>query len=161
VTPPQLEPTDPPAAEPAPEQPVRLTPESADAIADKVIETAFVPKKIPEVDDIDGQTKALGGALASALLTATEVPLHTFQPVVGALATQLVALGIRQTEHIDPGAMHAPGWITDSVRQESIVVPDPPQHTDGPPHTARTAEAPKLPKRIKRAARAVRLQVDR
>lgn len=134
----------------------RLTPESAKAIADKVIESEVIPKKIPPADDIDGQTKAIGGALASALLTATEMPLHLLQPVVGALSTQLVALGVRQTEHIDPGALHAPTWITDGVRQESVKLPEPPKHTEDDPVVERTATAPKCPKRIAKAARAVR-----
>ncbi|ORA23431.1 hypothetical protein BST13_35165 [Mycobacterium aquaticum] len=128
---------------------------SAKAIADKVIESQVIPKKIPDVGDIEGQTKAIGGALASALLTATEMPLHLLQPVVGDLAAQLVALGVRQTEHIDPEAVHAPAWITDGVRERSVKLPDPPQHTDGEPFVARTATAPTPPKRIAKAARAV------
>lgn len=148
-------------SDPQPQTPeaVRLTAESANALADKVIEEAVIPKRIPDLDDIDGQTAALGGALASALLTATEVPLHTLQPVVGALAAQLVALGVRQTEHIDPAAVHAPGWIVDGVRQESIRLPDPPQHIDGEPYTARTVDAPTMPKRIRKSERAVRREV--
>lgn len=134
----------------------RLTPQAAKALADKVIDDTVVPKKIPAADDIDAQTAAVGGALASALLTATEMPLHVLQPVVGDLAAQLVALGIRQTEHIDPAAVHAPGWITDGVRQESVKLPDPPRHTDADPFVARTATAPPCPKKIKTAARAVR-----
>lgn len=133
-----------------------LTSEDAKAAADKVIESSVIPKKVPAVDDIDGQTKALGGALASALLTATEMPLHMLQPVVGDLAAQLVALGVRQTEHIDPQAVHAPGWITDGIRQQSIKLPDPPQHCDADPFVARTAQAPKCPKRIPKHARAMR-----
>lgn len=134
----------------------RLDGESAKALADKVIDNHFVPKKVPAVNDIDGQTKAVGGALASALLTATEIPVHVLQPVVGELAAQLVALGIRQTKHVDPEALHAPTWITDGVRQESVKLPDPPQHTEAEPVVARTAEAPKRPKRIAAHARAVR-----
>lgn len=133
-----------------------LTPESAKAIVDKVIETSVVPKKVPAADDIDGQTKAIGGALASALLTATEMPLHMLQPVVGDLAAQLVALGVRQTDLIDPAAIHAPAWITDGVKQESVRLPEPPQHTDAEPFVARTEEAPPLPKKIAKADRAVR-----
>jgi hypothetical protein len=133
-----------------------LTPEDAKALADQVIETSVVPKKIPAADDIDGQTKAIGGALASALLTATEMPLHMLQPVVGDLAAQLVALGVRQTELIDPAAIHAPAWITDGVKQESVKLPDPPQHTDGEPFVARTDEAPELPAEIGAEQRAVR-----
>lgn len=133
-----------------------LTPESAKALADKTIDAAVIPKKIPRVEDIDAQTKAVGGALASALLTATEMPITTLQPIVGDLAAQLVALGIRQTKHVDPQAVHAPAWITDGVRQESIKLPDPPQHTEGEPVVARTATAPKCPKRIAKHARAVR-----
>lgn len=146
--------------EPVTPEPEPLSPESVEALAEKVIESSVLPKKIPAADDIDGQTKALGGALASALLTATEMPLHMLQPVVGDLAAQLVALGIRQTEHIDPAAVHAPAWITDGVRQESIKLPDPPQHTDGEPYVARTAEAPPIPSRIKPAAKPVRSTVE-
>lgn len=134
----------------------KLSAESVKALADKVIEQQFVPKKIPDFDDIDGQTKALGGALASALLTATEMPLHILQPVVADLAAQLVALGIRQTEHINPDAVHAPAWITDGVRQESIKLPEQPQHTEADPFVARVAEAPTPPKRIAAHARAER-----
>lgn len=139
----------------------QLTPEEAKAIADKVIESGVIPKKVPALDDIDGQTKAMGGALASALLTATEMPLHMLQPVVADLAAQLVALGIRQTELVDPEAIHAPAWITDGVKQESIKLPEPPQHTDAEPYVARTDEAPAVPKRIARADRAVRREVSR
>ena len=138
-----------------------LTPESAKAIADKVIDAGVIPKRIPALDDVDGQTKAIGGALASALLTATEMPLHMLQPVVADLAAQLVALGVRQTELIDPDAIHAPAWITDGVKQESVKLPEPPQHTDAEPYVARTDEAPDVPKRIARSARAVRLEVSR
>ena len=133
----------------------KLTPESAKALADKVIDKTFIPKKIPAVDDIDAQTKAIGGALASALLTATEMPIGTLQPIVGDLAAQLVALGIRQTEHIDPAALHAPAWITDGVRQQSVKLPDPPQHTEAEPFVARTATAPEPPSRIPKRAMAV------
>lgn len=134
-----------------------VTPEGVKAIADKVIDETVIPKKIPAADDIEGQTKAIGGALASALLTATEMPLHMLQPVVGDLAAQLVALGVRQTEHVDPDAVHAPAWITDGVRQESVKLPDPPQHTEADPVVARTATAPACPKRLRKASRAVRL----
>lgn len=133
-----------------------LTPESAKTLADKVIEETFVPKKIPAVDDIDAQTKAVGGALASALLTATEMPIGTLQPIVGDLAAQMVALGIRQTEHVDPAALHAPAWITDGVRQQSVKLPEPPRHTEAEPVVARTATAPEPPSRIRKKDWAVR-----
>ncbi len=133
------------------------TPDDMKAMADKVIDETVIPKKIPAADDIEGQTKAIGGALASALLTATEMPLHMLQPVVGDLAAQLVALGVRQTEHIDPEAVHAPAWITDGVRQESVKLPDPPRHTEAEPVVTRTATAPTCPKRLRKAQRAVRL----
>lgn len=133
-----------------------LTPESAKALADEVIDSAVIPKKVPALDDTEGQAQAIGGALASALLTATEMPLHMLQPVVADLAAQLVALGVRQTDQIDAAAVHAPAWITDGVRQESVKLPDPPQHTDAEPYVALTAEAPSIPSRIPKAARAVR-----
>lgn len=138
------------------EIPRRLSAESAKATADKVIEAQVIPKKVPPLDDVDEQTKAIGGALASALLTATEMPLHMLQPVVGDLAAQMVALGVRQTDCVDPDAVHAPTWITDGVRQESIKLPEPPQHTEAEPVVVRTATAPACPKRIGKAARAVR-----
>lgn len=133
-----------------------LTPEAAKALADKVIESSIIPKKVPDVDDVDGQTKALGGALSSALLTATEMPLHMLQPVVADLASQMVALGIRQTEHVDPAALHAPAWITNGVKEQSVKLPDPPQHTEAEPVVARTATAPEPPKRIAKRAKAIR-----
>ncbi|WP_286144113.1 hypothetical protein [Mycobacterium sp. D16R24] len=133
-----------------------ISPEEATALADKVIDAEVIPKKIPAPDDIDGQTKAVGGALASALLTATEMPLTVLQPWVADLAAQMVAIGIRQTEHVDPSAVHAPAWITDGVRQESIKLPEQPQHTEAEPVVEMTATAPKCPKRIPKASRAVR-----
>ena len=133
-----------------------LTPESAKAVADKVIDEQVIPKKIPAIDDIDAQTRALGGALASALLTATEMPLHVLQPVVGDLAAQMVALGIRQTEHIDPDAIHAPAWITDGVRQKSVKLPEQHKPTEGEPAVVRTAVAPAPPEQIPEHARAAR-----
>lgn len=133
-----------------------ISPEEANALADKLVESEVIPKKIPAPDDIDGQTKAVGGALASALLTATEMPLTVLQPWVADLAAQMVAIGIRQTEHVDPSAVHAPAWITDGVRQESIKLPEQPQHTEAEPVVEMTATAPKCPKRIPKASRAVR-----
>ncbi|WP_232786659.1 hypothetical protein [Mycobacteroides chelonae] len=133
-----------------------ISPEEAKVLADKLVESEVIPKKIPATDDVDGQVKAVGGALASALLTATEMPLHVLQPWVADLASQLVALGIRQTEHVDPSAVHAPAWITAGVRQESIKLPEQPQHTEADPHVEMTATAPKCPKRIPKASRAVR-----
>lgn len=134
----------------------RLTPESAKALADKVIEQSVVPKKIPAVDDIEGQTKTLVGALSSAMLTATEMPVQIPPAVLGHLAEQLVAYGVRQTEHVDPDAVYAPAWITDGIRQQSVKVPEQPQHTEADPVVVRTAVAPTPPKRIAKAARAVR-----
>ncbi len=125
-------------------------------VADRVIDEQVIPKKIPDLDDVEGQTKALGGALASALLTATEMPIHTLQPYVGDLATQLVALGIRQTEHVDPEALNVPAWITDGVRQHSVQLPPQPEPTEAEPVVERVAQAPKCPKRIAKRARAVR-----
>lgn len=116
----------------------------------------IIPKRIPAVEDIDAQTRAVGGALASALLTATEMPLHALQPVVGDLAAQLVALGIRQTDNIDPAALHAPAWITDGIRQESIKLPEQPNPTEAQPFVALTTTAADVPKRIPSAALAVR-----
>lgn len=119
-----------------------LTVENAKAIADKVIGETVIPKKVPALDDINGQISAIGGALASALLTATETPLTILQPVVGDLAAQLVALGIRQTEHVDQAAVNAPTWIVDGMRQDSVKLPDPPKHTEDGPVVARTSNAP-------------------
>ncbi|MCK0174810.1 hypothetical protein [Mycolicibacterium sp. F2034L] len=135
----------------------KLEPEDLKALADRVIAESSIPKKVPAVDDIDGQVKALGGALADALLTATDVPLTALGPFVGDLASQLVAYGIRQTEHVDPDAMHAPAWITDGVKQQSIKLPAQARHTEAAPVVERTAEGPKTcPKRLAKSARAVR-----
>jgi hypothetical protein len=133
-----------------------LTAEAAQAIAERVVHNAFIPKKIPNSEDIPAQIAAVGGALASALLIATDMPLTALQPWVGKLSEQLVALGVRQTGHIDPAVVRAPAWIVDGVRQESVSVPDPPQHTTAEPFVAGTAEAPKCPKAIGATARAVR-----
>lgn len=132
-----------------------LTPEAAKAIADQVIDETVIPKKIPDVEDVDGQKTAIAGALASALLTATDMPLHMLQPAVADLASQLVAFGVRQTDQIDSEAIHAPTWITDGVRQEAVQLPEQPQPTEADPYVARTAVAPAPPKKIKAAARAV------
>lgn len=135
----------------------RLSGESAKALADKVIESGnVVPKKIPDIDDIDGQTKTLIGALSSALMTATELPISMEPAVVGDLVRQLVAYGVRQTGHIDQDAAYAPAWITDGVRQGAVKLPEQVRHTEAAPVVARTAEAPKCPKKIARHARAVR-----
>jgi hypothetical protein len=134
-----------------------LSLESAKAIADKVIGETVIPKKVPAVDDIDGQIAAVGAAMADALMTATETPLHVLSPVVGALSAQLVALGIRQTEHVDQAAVNAPTWVIDGMRQESVKLPDPPAHTEAEPFVERTATAPPQPRRISSASRAVRL----
>lgn len=134
-----------------------LTPEAAKAIADQVIHETVIPKKVPALDDIEGQKTALAGALASALLTATEMPMHMLQPYVADLASQMVAFGVRQTDQIDSTAIHAPTWITDGVRQEAVQLPEQPQPTEAEPYVARTATAPAPPKKIKAAARAVPL----
>ena len=144
--------------------PQHLTVESIKALAGGIIGNMdvgappVVTKKVPKVDDIEGQTKALGAALADALVTATDVPVTVLQPVVGALAAQLVALGIRATEHVDPAAVHAPGWIVQGMREQSMRLPNPPPPPDAKPAAARTATAPAPPnRRIKTAtARAVR-----
>lgn len=133
-----------------------LTPEAAKALADKAIETTVVPKKIPAADDIEGQVKTIVGALSSAMLTATEMPVQVPPAVLGAVAEQLVAYGVRQTEHIDPAAVYAPAWITDGVKQHSVKLPEQPAHTEAEPVVERTATAPSCPKRVGKAARAVR-----
>lgn len=149
-----------PVGEETAQQPMsatRMTPESLTALAESVVEGAAIPKKIPEIDDLDGQRHSVVGALASALLTATEMPVSMSPEVVGLIADQLVAYGLRQTDQIDQNAIHAPAWITDGVRQEAIKQPEQPQPTEAEPFTAQTATAPACPKRIAKAARAVRL----
>ena len=138
--------------------PPRLTPESAKALADQTIDAAVLPKKIPPVDDIEGQEKAVVGALSHALLFATEMPITTLQPIVGDMAAYLVALGLRQTEHIAPEseAIKAPAWVVDGMREKSMKVPEQPNPLVAEPVVARTAEAPKMPKKIPGHARAVR-----
>lgn len=133
----------------------RMGAEELKAMADRAVDEAAVPKKIPPIDDIEAQTKAMVGALSSAMLTATETPITMPPATIGVVAEQLIAYGIRQTEHVDADAIYAPTWITDGVRQEAVKVPPPPQHTEGEPYTAQTATAPKCPKRIPKASRAV------
>lgn len=113
-----------------------------------------VPRKIPTPDDIAGQVKALTGALASALLTATETPIHMLYDVMDPIARQLVALGVRQTDRIDPDAVHAPAWITDGATQMAQPVPEQQNHQEAEPVVVRTAEAPKIPKRFPAGSRA-------
>ncbi|WP_234788967.1 hypothetical protein [Mycolicibacterium iranicum] len=149
-----------PVGETSPQQPFagpRMSPESLTALTESVVEGAAIPKKIPAVDDLDGQRQSVVGALASALLTATEMPVSMSPEVVGLIADQLIAYGVRQTDQIDQNAIHAPAWITDGVRQEAIKQPEQPLPTESEPFTAQTATAPACPKRIAKAARAVRL----
>jgi hypothetical protein len=134
----------------------QLTPENAAAIAEKVIGETIVPKKVPAVDDIDAQISAVGAALSDALLTATDEPLHVLAPVLGSLSAQLVAIGVRVTEHADPAAAHAPMWVVDGMRAQSVKLPDPPAHTEAEPFVAGTSEAPPCPECIEPHERAVR-----
>lgn len=138
--------------------PPRLTPESAKALADQTLDAAVLPKKIPAHDDVEEQTKAVVGALSHALLFATEMPISTLQPLVGDIAAYMVALGIRQTEHVDPeaDAIKAPAWVVDGMREKAMKVPEQPNPLVAEPVVARTAEAPKMPKKIPGHARAVR-----
>jgi hypothetical protein len=138
--------------------PPRLTPESAKALADQTIDAAVLPKKIPDVDDIEGQKRAVVGALSHALLFATEMPISTLQPLLEPIAEYVIALGIRQTEHIDPAAdaIKAPAWVVDGMRDKAMKVPEQPNLVEAEPVVARTAEAPKCPKKIAHHARAVR-----
>ena len=158
--------TEQPIANPVTEPPVvatelrdpELTPESAKALADKVIDEHFIPKKVPDVEDDVAQEKAIAGALASSMLTSTDMPLTMLNDYIQPIAKQMRAYGIRQTKHVDREAAHVPHWITDGVRQNTMKVPEQPAHTEDAPVEARTAEAPKPPARIKKAARAVRLE---
>lgn len=140
--------------------PPRLTPEAAKALADQTIDAAVLPKKIPDVDDIDGQKNAVVGALSHALLFATEMPISTLQPLLGDIAEYVIALGLRQTEHIDPeaDAIRAPAWVVDGMREKSMKVPEQPNLIEAEPVVARTAVAPKRPKKLHDHARAVRRQ---
>lgn len=132
----------------------QLSTESAQAIAEKVLGETIVPKKVPAVDDIDAQIAAIGAVLSDALLTATETPIGALAPVAADLAAQLVALGVRQTEHCDPAALHAPAWVVDGMRAQSVKLPDPPVHTDTEPYVARTSNAPEYyPPSVSRAVR--------
>lgn len=116
--------------------------------------TLTVPRHIPEPDDIEGQVKAMTGALASALITATDNPIHMLTDVLDPLAKQLVALGIRQTAAIDPDAIHAPSWITDGATQMAQPVPEQPSPQTAEPVVVRTAEAPEIPTKFKAGMRA-------
>lgn len=140
--------------------PPRLTPEAAKALADQTLDAAVLPKKIPDFDDIDGQKKAVVGALSHALLFATEMPISTLQPLLGDIAEYVIALGLRQTEHIDPAAdaIKAPAWVVDGMREKAVKLPEQPNFVEAEPVVARTAEAPKRPKKLHDHARAVRRQ---
>lgn len=138
--------------------PPRLTPESVKALADQTIDAAVLPKKIPDADDLEGQKKAVVGALSHALLFATEMPVTTLQPFVEPVAEYVIALGLRQTEHIDPEAeaIKQPAWVVDGMRDKAVKLPEQPNPLTAEPVVARTAEAPKCPKKIAHHARAVR-----
>lgn len=116
--------------------------------------TITVPRNIPALDDDEGQVKALTGALASALITATDNPIHMLNDVLDPLAKQLRALGIRQTDLIDPDAIHAPTWITDGATQMAMPVPEQPSAQTAEPVVTRTAEAPEVPSKFKAGQRA-------
>lgn len=116
--------------------------------------TLTVPRHIPDLDDEEGQIKALTGALASALITATDNPIHMLTDVLDPLAKQLRALGIRQTDLIDPDAIHAPTWITDGATQMAQPVPEQPSPQTAEPIVVRTAEAPEIPTKFKAGMRA-------
>lgn len=111
-------------------------------------------RKIPDLDDKKGQIKALTGALASALITATDNPIHMLTEVLDPLAKQLHALGVRQTAHVDPEAIHAPTWITDGATQMAQPVPEQPSPQTADPVVVRTAEAPEIPSKFKAGMRA-------
>jgi hypothetical protein len=118
------------------------------------IDDITVPRKIPAHEDIEGQQKAITGALASALLTATEMPIHMLIDVLDPIAKQMVAYGVRQTDAIDPAAIFAPGWITDGAKQMAQPVPEQQNHQAAEPVVVRTAEAPPIPKRFPSGSRA-------
>lgn len=113
-----------------------------------------VPRKIPDMDDDEGQVKALVGALASALLTATEMPIHMLTDVLDPLARQMHAFGVRQTDAIDKDAIRAPTWITDGAQQMAQPVPEQQNHQESEPVVVRTTEAPAVPNRLPAGSRA-------
>lgn len=113
-----------------------------------------VPQKIPAMDDDEGQVKALVGALASALLTATEMPIHMLTDVLDPLARQMHAFGVRQTDLIDKSAIRAPTWITDGAKQMAQPVPEQQNHQEADPVVVRTAEAPPVPSKFPAGSRA-------
>ena len=125
-----------------------------DATEPQDASTLTVPRNIPPMDDEKGQIKAITGALASALITATDNPIHMLTDVLDPIAKQLVALGVRQTDLIDPDAIHAPTWITDGATQMAQPVPDQPSPQTAEPHVVRTAEAPEIPTKFKAGMRA-------
>lgn len=110
--------------------------------------------KVPELDDVDGQITALVGALSSALLTATDVPAMSLAPMLDPIARQLHAYGVRQTEHLDPEAVHAPSWLRDGAAARAMPVPEQPTMQHAEPPVAVVAEAPPIPKKIPAAAMA-------
>lgn len=118
-----------------------------------------IPRKIPALDDIEGQVKTLTGALVSALLTATEMPIHMMLDVLDPIAKQLVAFGVRQTDLIDESAVRAPAWVTDGATERAQPVPVQQNHQTAEPFVVRTAQAPPIPKRIPTGMRATEIEV--
>ena len=108
-------------------------------------------KKIPALDDRDGQIQALTVALMIGLSNGGERGYTLIFTEVRGIAEMLYSFGVRQTEHveqieIDPADL-LPGWMKEQVREQSEPVPVQPDLT-APQDTPLVGEAPKPPKRI-------------
>ncbi|TWS25346.1 hypothetical protein FK268_09135 [Tsukamurella sputi] len=118
--------------------------------------TPVSAQKIPDLDDAEGQRAALVGALSSALITSSEIPTMTLAPMLQPIADQLLAYGVRQTDRVDPDAVHAPSWLREGAQARAVEVPEQVNHHEVETEElqARVAEAPPIPKKIPKAARA-------
>lgn len=118
--------------------------------------------KVPELDDLEGQRAALVGALSSALITSSEVPTMTLAPMLQPIADQLLAYGVRQTDAIDPDAVHAPSWLREGAQARAVEVPEQVNHhaVETEEVQARVAEAPPIPKKVPKSARAAKVVAE-
>ncbi|MGZ9829854.1 hypothetical protein ACXYTP_23355 [Tsukamurella ocularis] len=118
--------------------------------------------KVPALDDLDGQRAALVGAVSSALLTSSEIPTMTLAPMLQPIVDQLLAYGVRQTDQVDPDAVHAPSWLREGARARAVEVPEQVNHhaVETEEVQARVAVAPPIPKKIPKAARASKVVAE-
>lgn len=105
-------------------------------------------KKIPALDDRDGQIEVLTAGLLTCLISGGDQSYPVPLPEVSKIAALAYDCGIRQTaDKAEQINVSLPGWIKEQVREQSEPVPAQPDLT-APQDTPLVGEAPKPPKRI-------------